>query len=52
MLIEQLVLYFSDRVLYKENSKPEIYVIYGGKKEWIPDPKTFTDAGCKWSNIR
>lgn len=32
-------------------SGPEIDMMSGGVRRWIPDPTTFTDMGLNWSNV-
>ena len=38
--------------LYREVSKPEVYVIQDGKKVWIPTPDALFAMGYKWSDIQ
>lgn len=42
----------SDGILYRENSRPEVYVIYGRAKFWIPNPDVFNAMGFSWSSVR
>jgi len=44
-----------DHIIRNQNnqkSKPEVYVMIGGKKAWIPDPNTFAAMGFSWSSVR
>lgn len=41
---------YRDGVLLK-GSRPEVYVIRGGQKCWIPDPATFKAKGYDWNKI-
>ena len=42
----------ADFTLVRELFKPEVYVIYGGKGFWIPDPATLIGLGFSWSQVR
>ncbi len=42
----------ADFTLVREWNRPEVYVVYGGAKFWIPDPPTLTDLGFDWSMVR
>lgn len=35
-----------------KGSRPEVYVIQGGQKCWIPNPATFEAKGYDWNRIR
>jgi hypothetical protein len=37
--------------LYRENSSPEVYVINGNKKIWIPTPDALLAMGHQWSDV-
>ena len=41
---------YPDGTLLKA-SGPEIDMITGGVRRWIPDPTTFTDMGLNWNNV-
>lgn len=41
---------YRDGVLLK-GSRPEVYVIQGGRRSWIPDPATFKAKGYDWNKI-
>lgn len=41
---------YRDGVLVK-GSRPEVFVIQGGRKCWIPDPATFKAMGYDWNKI-
>lgn len=41
---------YPDGTLLKA-SGPEIDVISGGVRRWIPDPTTFTAMGLNWNNV-
>jgi hypothetical protein len=38
--------------LLQEHGFPEVYVVLGGGRFWIPDPATFSEYGFQWSNVR
>ena len=38
--------------LQREQSRPEVFVIYGGARFHIPSPDEFTALGLSWSSIR
>jgi hypothetical protein len=40
-----------DFTLVREQNRPEIYVVYGGAKFWIPDPPTLFRLGFDWSRV-
>jgi hypothetical protein len=42
----------SDGELWKERSRPEVYVMYGGAKFHIPSEDEFTALGFSWGGIR
>jgi hypothetical protein len=42
----------ADFTLVREWNRPEVYVVYGGAKFWIPDPPTLTALGFDWSMVR
>jgi hypothetical protein len=42
----------ADGVLVRESGRPEVYVVYGGAKFWIPDPPTLFRLGFNWSQVR
>lgn len=41
-----------DGSLVKAVDQPQVYVIYGGAKFWIPDPATFSAMGFNWGAIQ
>jgi hypothetical protein len=42
----------ADFTLVREWNRPEVFVVFGGAKFWIPDPPTLTDLGFDWSMVR
>lgn len=40
-----------DGTLVREWNRPEVYVVYGGAKFWIPDPPTLFALGFDWSRV-
>src|SRR5215469_7631178 len=42
----------ADRTLVREINRPEVFVVYGGAKFWIPDPATLFSLGFNWSRVR
>lgn len=42
----------ADGVLVRERNRPEVFVVYGGAKFWIPDPETLFDLGFDWSVVK
>jgi hypothetical protein len=44
--------WLNDRSLLKEPSSPDVYVIYGGAKFYIPSQEEFSALGFSWSDIR
>lgn len=38
--------------LYRENSAPEVYVIHGGKKVWIPSQDALFVMGYNWGQVQ
>lgn len=45
-------LHLSDGSLYREQSRPEVYVIYGGAKFWIPSPEELAALGFTWAQVK
>lgn len=41
-----------DGTLLREFGRPEVYVVFGGAKFWIPDPPTLVTLGFDWSKVR
>ena len=48
----ELPFYPADGTLVREFTRPEVYVVYGGAKFWIPDPPTLLGLGFDWSHVR
>lgn len=44
--------FLQDGTLLKEASRPEIYVVRGGGKFWIPSPQEFDAMGFQWGAVR
>lgn len=42
----------ADFVLLREWNRPEVYVVFGGAKFFIPDPPTLFALGFDWSMVR
>jgi len=42
----------ADFTLVREWNRPEVFVVFGGAKFWIPDPPTLTDLGFDWNMVR
>jgi len=42
----------SEGKLYRESSKPEVYVIHDGKRIWIPTPDALFGMGYDWSQVK
>jgi hypothetical protein len=40
-----------DSTVVREWNRPEVYVVYGGAKFWIPDPPTLFALGFDWSHV-
>jgi hypothetical protein len=40
-----------DGTLVREWNRPEVYVVYGGAKFWIPDPPTLFALGFDWTRV-
>ena len=40
-----------DGTVVREWNRPEVYVVYGGAKFWIPDPPTLFALGFDWSRV-
>jgi hypothetical protein len=40
-----------DGTVVREANRPEVYVVYGGAKFWIPDPPTLFALGFDWSHV-
>jgi hypothetical protein len=40
-----------DGTVVREWNRPEVYVVYGGAKFWIPDPPTLFALGFDWSHV-
>ncbi len=40
-----------DGTALREWNRPEVYVVYGGAKFWIPDPPTLFELGFDWSHV-
>ena len=38
--------------LYREVGAPEVFIIQGGKKVWIPTPDALFAMGYKWDNVQ
>ena len=38
-------------MVWREMSRPEVYVSYGGMKFWIPTPQVLTALGFTWDNV-
>jgi hypothetical protein len=38
--------------LVKAADQPEVYVVYGGAKFWIPSPEVFNAMGFQWNAIQ
>ncbi|GGW96135.1 hypothetical protein GCM10010297_17510 [Streptomyces malachitofuscus] len=43
---------FPDGSVVREESKPEVYVIFGGAKFWVPDPATLFRLYGGWASVR
>jgi len=41
-----------DGTLVRELDRPEVYVVYGGAKFWIPDPIELQRLGFTWNDVR
>ncbi|MFT3970516.1 MAG: hypothetical protein QM695_09605 [Micropruina sp.] len=41
----------SDGQLVKMLTRPEVYVVQGGQRHWIPDPPTLFASGYDWSAV-
>ena len=41
----------ADFTLVRELNKPEVFVVYGGAKFWIPSSQTLFDLGFNWSQV-
>jgi hypothetical protein len=41
----------SEGGLYKERSSPEVYLLSGGRKIWIPTPDALVAMGRAWSDV-
>jgi hypothetical protein len=48
----ELPFYPVDGTLVREYDRPEVYVVYGGAKFWIPDPPSLLGLGFDWSHVR
>lgn len=42
----------ADGTLLREADRPEVYVVYGGAKFWIPNPETLFALGFDWSRVK
>lgn len=42
----------ADGVLLRERNRPEVFVVYGGAKFWIPNPETLFDLGFDFSMVK
>ena len=42
----------ADGTVVRDWNRPEVYVVYGGAKFWIPDPPTLFDLGFDWGRVR
>ena len=42
----------ADFILVRELNRPEVFVVYGGAKFWIPNPQTLSGLGFNWSQVR
>jgi hypothetical protein len=42
----------ADGVLVRERNHPEVFVVYGGAKFWIPDPETLFDLGFDFTVVK
>lgn len=42
---------YSDGTLLKSNDKPEVWLISGGQRHWIPSPDIFNADGFSWAAI-
>jgi len=43
---------FAEGSLVRLSGRPEVYVIQGGRKCYIPDPETFNTRGYRWDQVR
>ncbi|MFD7998541.1 hypothetical protein [Streptomyces mirabilis] len=43
---------FPDGSIVRETSKPEVYVIFGGAKFWVPNPDTLFRLYGGWASVR
>ena len=43
---------FADGSLVKSVDQPEVFVVYGGGKFWIPNPTVFNAMGFNWNAIQ
>jgi len=41
----------ADGTLVREVNRPEVFVVYGGAKFWIPDPPTLFSLGFNFSRV-
>jgi hypothetical protein len=41
----------ADFTLVRELNRPEVFVVYGGAKFWIPSPQTLFGLGFNWSQV-
>ena len=44
--------YTRDGALVKEQTAPEVYVVYGGRKWWIPTEQTLCGMNYHWEEVR
>src|SRR5262249_38888472 len=44
--------YTQDGALVKEQTGPEVYVVYGGRKWWIPSEQTLFGMNYHWEEVR
>jgi len=42
----------NDGALLREQSRPEVYVMYSGKKIWVPTTDAFRAMGLSWDNVQ
>lgn len=40
---------FPDGTLVRSVGEPQVYVLQGGIRRWIPDPQTFAFDGFNWN---
>jgi hypothetical protein len=41
-----------DGTLLREWNRPEVFVVYGGARFWIPDPATLLALGFDWNRVQ